>query len=133
MTPRHFISVGPAADPRERIESLMRFVGDRADLVHKSMIYHCRDCHTMEVIYLGVGVEGPDKLEHRDWIASPFGITCPKCGSSDMFHNWWFMDQVFREPIRPPVGARYFRIPDGGPRPDYLETVVFAGEMRTAE
>lgn len=109
-------------------EDVRDYVAGRNDLVHASYMYGCHTCKYAEIIYLGVGVEGPDKSDRR-WIASPFvGRDCPKCHGS-LSHIAWHLDQHFREPIRPPVGAMYFRVPYEGPDPQLLGSSVFAGEL----
>jgi hypothetical protein len=112
-------------------EDVIRYVAGRNDMVHASYMYACGNRHA-EIIYLGVGVEGPDR-EHGHWIASPFsGPPCKACGASTMHINWQ-LDQHFREPIKPPNGARYFAVPDTGPDPQCFGSSVFAGEIRTAK
>lgn len=113
-------------------EAVVQYVAGRHDLVHAAYLYGCRACRRSEFIYLGVGVEGPDR-DVGAWIASPFmGPACPKCGSETQ-HIAWHLDVHFRTPIEPPYGARYFRVPDRGPDPERFNTSFFCGEIRLSE
>lgn len=109
-------------------KDVAEYVAGRNDLVHASYLYQCEKCLHVEAVYLGVGVEGPDR--DRAWIPSPFvGPPCLKCGGPTR-HVAWNLDQHFRDPIAPPVGARYFAVPPGGPNPFTFGSSVFAGELR---
>lgn len=110
-------------------ETVRRYVDGRNDLVHAAYLYECRSCGELERIYLGVGVEGPDRS--GSWIASPFmGPRC-RCGG-ETSHVAWSADLHFPNPVPAPPGARYFAVPDAGPDPDAFGSSCFAGEMRRA-
>jgi hypothetical protein len=109
-------------------QDVLEYVAGRNDLVHASYLYGCEECKHMEVLYLGVGVEGPDR--EQAWIPSPFmGPPCRRCGGATR-HIAWNLDQRFRDPIPPPKGARYFAVPPDGPNRRALGSSVFAGEIR---
>lgn len=57
--------------------------------IHGFMIYQCKDCKSIYVMWLAEGLEDPtnDRLtgNHKP---VPFGIVCPACGG-EAYHEFW--------------------------------------------
>lgn len=121
--------VSVAIGSQEHADAIKRAVDGRNDMVHASFNYQCRSCRSVELIYLGVGVEGPAKLRESGlYIASPFmGPVCLLC-RGDTMHIAWSSDQHF-EPIDAQPGWRYFRVPHGGVDMRCFLSSAFAGEL----
>lgn len=115
-------------EKQKLIEELMGFVKNKTHLVHKSMIYQCKNGH-QELIFCGFGVEGPDK--NKPFIASPFMATCSKCNAPSQ-HISWSLDSNF-SPTEPIKGTRFFAVPENGPDINNFWSSFFSGEMREAK
>lgn len=114
---------------KEHADAILRAVDGRNDMVHAAFQYQCRACHRVEWIYLGVGVEGPEKLREKMlYIASPFmGPNCLMCGG-ETSHVAMREDKYF-EPIDAQTGYRYYRFPRAGVDMKYFQSSCYCGEL----
>jgi len=90
-------------------------------LAHMGMHYRCEDCKFEWLVYLTIGLEGPEPLKANDLaLPVPFGISCPRwgeapgytpCGGS-MLHVDWSRDQHFAPLVLIPDNAPRFVMPD---------------------
>ncbi len=74
-------------------------MSDAVKDIHKEafalMIYQCKDCHKVEMLW-----------NSRDGV-TPFGIFCKYCGGSESFHAVWYAD-VRMPDLNPPRGSLRF-------------------------
>ena len=71
-----------------------------------SMIYKCQSCGFAKLMYLEMGVEGP---EGQKQMPCPFCIRCSKCGELNMVHVAWELDNYF-EPRELKEKESYFMV-----------------------
>lgn len=110
------------------IDTIKEAVDGRNDMIHAIYQYQCERCHSIELIGLGCGVEGP-RTGATEWnyIASPFMCGCLVCGGLQK-HIRWGEDARFPLRDAPPRG-RYFRVPKDGPDLLRFQSSTFAGDM----
>ncbi|MEK9809118.1 MAG: hypothetical protein VW362_01625 [Candidatus Nanopelagicales bacterium] len=110
------------------VDAVRDAVDGRNNMIHAVYQYRCDQCGSVELIGLGCGVEGPRQgATEVNYIASPFGCNCLRCGGSATHFNWG-EDAHF--PLRDaPMRGRYFRVPKDGPDSVRYGSVVFAGDM----
>lgn len=105
-----------------------------AQLAHMGMHYRCDRCEFEWLVYLTIGLEGPEALKLGGLsLPVPFIIGCPRwhepkdpekdpagytaCGGS-MQHVDWSRDPVFEPLVLIPDDAARFVLPDAAPGDD---------------